>query len=183
MAVDLVPTVAQLALECLCQAASANPNPPAECCLRLPGDPVMDFSQFTDKCCEGLAYVSVGDMWAVGSSGFPNMDSDRQADGCMPTSWGSELRIGIMRCTPTIGETDLDPPTCAQYTAAALQNMVDAQTLRQAACCLFKVFPTEAQLHGLSRVIARQTAGEAQGGCIERYMMFQFEFPVYCDGC
>ncbi len=183
MAVDLVSTAAQFALTCLCQVVNANPNPPAECCMRLPGEVAMDMSVFTDMCCEGLAYVNVGDMWPVGSSGFPNQDTDRQADGCLPTSWGVELKMGIMRCAPVIGATDLDPPTCAQYTAAAAQNLVDAQSLRQAACCLFKVLSTEPQLHGLSRVITRQVAGGIQGGCIERYVTFQFEIPSYCDGC
>lgn len=183
MAVDLVPTVASLALTCLCQVVNAAANPPAECCLRLPGSPAMDFSAFTDKCCEGLAYVSMGDMWPIGSSGFPNTDTDRQADGCVPTSWGVELRMGIIRCVPTVGETDLDPPTCAQYTAAALQNMIDAQSLRQASCCFFQVLPTELQERGMGRVIGRQTASEAQGGCIERYVTIHFEIPAYCDGC
>lgn len=181
MAVDLVPASAALILACLCEAVNSAANPPAECCLRLPGDPVMDFSIYEDKCCSGLAYVAIGDMWPTGQGGFPNQDLIRQAAGCPPPSWAVEARLGVMRCKP-VG-TDTEPPTCAQYTVAAHQDWVDAQSLRRAACCAFHVLKTSPQMVGMGVVIGRMQSYAPQGGCSDRWLTVQFEVPADCDGC
>ncbi len=182
MAVDLVPTLANLLKECLCQVVNSRDNPPAECCLRLPGDVAMDSSQYTDYCCLGLAYVSVGDMW-VSADSFPEQDIVRQATSdCPPPSWGVDMKVGIQRCAPT-GDEAGNPPTCEQWTASALQDMVDAQSLRMVACCFRNVYQTVEQEVGMSLVIGRITGGSPQGGCKERTMNLQVQFPSACDGC
>jgi hypothetical protein len=62
--------VAQQLLACLCEALSTNPNPPAQCCLRV-GDVVYaDFNQYQDQCCDGLAYVRVVRIYPT--SEFPS---------------------------------------------------------------------------------------------------------------
>jgi hypothetical protein len=182
MAVDLTPTIAALLLECLCEAVNANANPPAHCCYRLPGEVAMDADMYTNLCCQGLAYVSVSDFW-VSSNSFPEQDIIRQAQArCAPPSWGVELKMGIIRCAP-VG-TDTTMPTCADFLVAHTQSLVDAQSLRQAACCFRNNFPNlDPQLDGMSVVISRQTANTPQGGCFERSMQISAQFPTACDGC
>ena len=182
MAVDLVPAAVQLVLTCLCEAVNTAPHPPAECCLRQgSGGPLMDFSATVDKCCEGLAYVGVGDMWPVGTGGFPSQDIVRQADGCSPTSWAVEVRVGILRCAP-VG-TDTEPPTCAEYTAATVQAMYDAQSIRRAVCCAFSVLKSDPQMLGMGVVIGRLQSPGPQWGCSDQWLQLQFEVPAVCDGC
>lgn len=184
MAVDLVPLIAALAKSCLCDALAVRPNPPLECCYRPPGDVILDFSMYVDKCCQGLAYIQVTDEWPSSDS-FPEQDIVRQAQSrCLPPSWGVGLSMGILRCTPIIGETENEPPTCAMYGDAFTQAASDSAALRAAACCFARNFNNlDAQLAGMSLVIGRMTGGVAQSGCSDRKMDFQFQIPSNCDGC
>lgn len=184
MAVDLVLTVAALLKQCLCDAFEANPVPPSECCYQLPGEPVMDFGVNENICCDGRAYVSVGDEW-VSVNSFPEQDIVRQANSvCAPPSWGVDLRAGILRCVPVMGPTEGSAITCDQWDAAFLQQAYDSQSLRQAACCFRNAFVNlGSQYEGMSVVIGRMAGGQPQGGCSDRYMNFQFQIPSSCDGC
>lgn len=184
MAVDLVPTVAAVLKSCLCEAFALNPAPPLFCCYRLPGEVAMDMDINRDLCCDGLAYVQVGDMW-VSSNSFPEQDIVRQAQAkCGPPSWGFDLKFGILRCVPVVGETENDFPTCAQWDAAAAQQMADSASLRQAACCFRNAFlALSGQYVGMSVVIGRMGGGSPQGGCSDRFMAAQVQIPTVCDGC
>lgn len=180
-----MPEIAAFLKQCLCDSLALHPNPPLECCLRLPGDVVMDMSLTEDFCCAGLAYVQVGDEWPSSVS-FPEQDINRQATSrCAPPSWGVDLKFGVLRCVPSHGPLGPDqPPTCEQWTSAAIQQMTDSQALRQAACCFRSGFPTSnPQLDGMSIVIGRMSGGQAQGGCSDRYMTVQVQIPSVCDGC
>jgi hypothetical protein len=132
-----------------------------------------------DLCCEGLAYVSLGDTYPSSDS-FPEQDIVRQASAhCAPPTWAQAFKVGIIRCLPT-GDQFL-PPSCDDWNTASRQNVVDAQTLRRVACCMRDyVVNTSDPFFGMSFVIERQVQGNPQGGCVERSMTLTAQFPN-CD--
>jgi|SRR5262245_23185955 len=177
MTVDLVPQVAGLMLDCLCSITSANPNPPGQCCLRVGTQVAHDADLFTDLCCEGLAYVRLGQIFPT--TNFPNPDTVHQAvSGCGIVSWGVEFEAGIIRCVP-VG-TDDQMPTCEEWTAAAGQNFYDAQALRQVGCCLGEGLATIDAMIGMSIVVGPQTQGDPLGGCVQRSVIITVQIPN-CD--
>lgn len=179
LGLDLVPLLARFLLQCLCTTANRATNPPKNCCLRVGADVPMDADLYTDLCCEGLAYVSLGDVFPSTSS-FPDQDIIRQAQArCGIASWAVSLRAGIIRCAPTGTETTM--PTCTDWTASAVQNFTDAQVLRVASCCFLAGFQNlNDQLLGMSVVINRQNQSSPNGGCLERYVTFDVQIPN-CD--
>jgi hypothetical protein len=123
--------VAQQLLACLCEALSTNPNPPAQCCLRV-GDVVYaDFNQYQDQCCDGLAYVRVVRIYPT--SEFPSQTEVWTP--CAHTSIAVELEMGVFRCEPQQLER-VDLPSCDEWTAVATQVADDSQAMMSAACCL-----------------------------------------------
>lgn len=165
-------------LNCLCVAVSGNPNPPQHCCYRVGNEVAYDAAQEADLCCEGLAYVTMGDVYPSVSS-FPDQDIIRQIDGnCIPASWGVEFRIGIIRCAP-VGDENF-PPSCADWNASFIQSAHDSQALRKAACCFRNWLSTSTQFMGMSMVIQRQTQAGPSGGCLERVQPLVVQIPN-CD--
>lgn len=174
---DPVAALHAAALNCLCTITSAMVGPPKHCAPRIGPEITYDMGQWTDYCCEGLAYLSLGDTW-VSDNSFPDQDIIRQVRGnCPPGFWAQDFKFGIIRCSPT-GKADGEPPTDADWTAAATQNLRDAQALRQVACC-FRNFVTSAtgMYVGMSVVINRQTQVTPNGGCTERYFTMTVQFP------
>ncbi len=170
--------ISTILLSCLCEAASGRANPPMHCCLRIGQEVVHDADLFTDLCCEGLAYVSLGDIFPVVAS-FPEESIVTQANQvCSFPSWAVSMRMGIIRCSP-VG-TDTAMPTCEDWTAAALQGMVDAQSLASAACCFKQAWLVLEP--GLSVVISRNSTSSPQGGCVERFITIQVQTTV-CPTC
>jgi len=169
--------LAQAALACLCAAVQERPNPPANCCFRAGLSPAGDADIYTDLCCEGLAYVMPGDSWPTAI--FPNMDITRQANApCGIVSWVQEYRVGIMRCSPT--GTDTEMPTCEDWTAAAIQSLYDAESLRRAMCCFRPTAYLIPEMDGMSIVVNRLQQGDPLGGCIERWLTVQVQLPGDC---
>lgn len=163
------------ALECLCEAVARNPNPPLNCCFRVGTQVIHDAGIFTDQCCEGIGYAMLGDLFPSSES-FPEQDIVRQANSvCAPPSWAVNIKVGIIRCIP-VG--DEEPMTCAQWDAAALQNIYDAESLIDASCC-FRNYVTTVNPHltGMSVVIDRQVQGNPLGGCIERSLSLAVQIP------
>lgn len=180
MADDLVQALATTLLTCLCDAVASQENPPTECCFRVGSEAVADMDSFQDLCCEGFAYVIMGDQW-VSINSFPEMDIVRQANArCGIGAWGIEFKIGIFRCIPTGTSTSM--PTCEDWTAAAIQNITDARSLRLAACCFKDTALDMPVMDGMSVVINRQIQGPVQGGCSERSLRIQIQVPA-CDPC
>lgn len=176
---DLVPQIAALLLDCLCAASQRAANPPAHCCYRVGSNIAQDMDQFGDLCCEGLIYVSLGDIYPSVNE-FPDQDIRRQADSrCGIVSWGVDLKMGILRCIP-VGGPDGSMPSCDEWNAAAAQNMVDAQVLRAASCCFIAGLPNLDQMTGMSVVVNRQTQLDPGGGCVERAVTFNVQIPN-CD--
>jgi hypothetical protein len=169
--------IATLLLDCLCTAVSGNANPPAHCCLRVGDQVVHDADISTDLCCEGLAYVTVGDIFPVVDS-FPEQSIVSQANQvCSFPSWAVNLRMGIVRCAPVGGNL---MPTCAEWTATTIQNLVDAQSLATAACCFKENWLILEP--GLSVTIGPNSTVPPQGGCLERFVTLIAQTTV-CPAC
>lgn len=166
-----------LLLGCLCAAVQERPGAPEHCCYRIGIEAAGDADMFTDLCCQGLAYVMPGDAWP--SDVFPNMDIVRQAQSqCDLPSWVQEFRLGIMRCAPA--GTDTTMPTCAEWNAAALQNMYDAESLERAVCCFRPQAWDLPMMDGMGIVVNRLQQGPVQGGCVERWLTVQVQLPAQC---
>jgi hypothetical protein len=165
------------ALACLCEAVSTLPNPPANCCFRVGTEAIADAGVFEDQCCQGIAYVMLGDMYPA-SDAFPIQDTTRQAaSNCPPLTWALYLKMGIIRCVP-VG--DQDPLHCNDWNAMAVQNVYDNFALARASCCLRNWVNTEStNLVGMSVVIDRITQGGIQGGCIERSLPIAVQIPNF----
>lgn len=165
------------ALSCLCAITNSMPGAPAHCAPRVGPQVAYDAGQYTDYCCEGLAYIVLGDSW-LSMDSFPEQDIIRQAVGnCPPGAWAQELRLGIVRCSPT-GSPTGEPPTDAEWTEAAIQNLYDAQALRRVSCCIYNyVHQNQGFYEGMSVVINRQIQANPQGGCVERYFTITVQFP------
>jgi hypothetical protein len=178
---DLVIDLAVAALSCLSQAVSGLPGTPANICYRVGLDVAHDLDMVNDLCCEGLAYVALGDTYPSSAS-FPDQDIIRQANAvCPPVSWAQTLKFGIVRCIPVVMDDFGTMPSCADWNTAALQNMYDSIALRRTACC-FREFISNntGLLEGMSVVIDRQTQGSPIGGCVERSMTINVQMPN-CD--
>lgn len=169
-------------LVCLCEQVAIQPNPPQHCCFRVGTEIAHDAGILQDQCCEGIAYVALGDTYPSSDS-FPEADINRQATAvCAPVTWAQVFQVGIIRCVPT-GDQFL-PPSCTEWNVAARQNVIDAQTLRRVACCMRNYITSNAgPFLGMSLVIDRQIQGTPQGGCVERTMKLTAQFPNICDGC
>lgn len=174
---DPVAPLATVLLNCLCAAVSGHPNPPLNCCLRVGIEVAHDVDLFTDLCCEGLAYARMGNVFP--STTFPEIDVQNQANSKCPwPSWAVELQAGIIRCVPTGTTTSM--PTCEEWTAAAVQDFADSQSLRQAACCFVAAVRADPVLLGMSAVVGRQEVSTPSGGCIERSFTITVQVPN-CD--
>lgn len=165
------------ALECLCNNVSAIPNPPAICCFRVGTEIIHDAGFSIDQCCEGIAYVALGDAFPSSQS-FPEQDIVRQSESqCKPPTWGLYLKVGLIRCIPVGG---IEPLDCAGWNAAALQNIYDTTALLRTSCCIRDyVIHQEARFLGMSAVIDRHVQGNPLGGCIER----SFTMPIQIPNC
>lgn len=174
MADTVIFSMATDLLACLQTALAANPDPPAEACLRA-GDQVLhdvDAGTSTDKvCCPGLAYVRIGGMFP--SSNFPEPDTEPgKGTGCFPVSWAVELVMGTVRCVPGMGT--VAGPTCADWTLAATHDANDLDAMRKALCCWGPGLPrTRLWLAQVSTV-------EMTADCIERQLPLLVSIPKCC---
>jgi hypothetical protein len=170
--------LAQALYNCLCAEIQNQTNPPGQCCFRVGVEIAHDAGILVDSCCDGIAYVSLGDTFPSSAS-FPEQDVVRQAQAsCAPVSWAQMFKAGIIRCVPTGDENA--PPTCGEWTEAFYQNVQDGLTLRRVQCCFRNFVRTSELFSGMSVVMERQIQGTPQGGCIERYFTIAVQFPN-CD--
>jgi len=166
-------------LACLCEQSSLAANPPAICCFRIGTEVVHDAGINTDQCCEGIAYVMLGDTWPSSGS-FPEQDIVRQADAkCGPPTWAQSFKLGLIRCAPVGG---LNAIACNDWNESAVQNVIDSSTLRNTACC-FRDFivANNSKFLGMSVVIERQIQGNPLGGCVERSLTLVAQIPNECE--
>lgn len=171
----LILPLANALLTCLQTTAGANPDPPAEFCLRA-GGPVIhdvDAQGSLDKvCCPGLGYVRLGRVYP--SSDFP--DPDPRSDRCLSLTRSLELFAGIVRCIPGMGTPE--GPDCADWTAAAAHDADDIDALWRAICCWIDT-DTFRRIKG-RRFSIVGTDVVSEGDCIERFMTVLVEIPRCC---
>jgi hypothetical protein len=173
---DLASTIAAALLSCVSTEVAKISTPPQHVRYAVGTEVVWDVSTTQDLCCEGLAYVFLGQTyWSVDT--FPEIDQIRQRSGsCPPPAWAQKFQIGIVRCAPT---GDLSAIISdAQWNAAAALNMEDAAALRRIACCIREwVDAQTGDLLGMSLYVDQQNQVTPQGGCLERHMEITTQFP------
>jgi len=175
MADTIILPLANALLTCLEAAAEANPDPPANFCLRAGGPVIHDVdaqSSADTVCCPGLGYVKVGRLYP--STSFP--DPDPRSDKCLSLTRGLTLTAGIVRCIPGIGT--LEGPSCADWTAAATHDADDIDALWSAVCC-WKETTVFNSIRG-RRFSIVDTDVIAEGDCIERFITLVVEIPRCC---
>lgn len=163
------------ALSCLCVQVNLIPNPPSHCCFRIGQEVIHDAGVHEDECCEGVAYVLLGDLYPSAVS-FPEQDIVRQANAnCAPPTWALHIKLGIIRCIPVGG---MDPLSCEGWNSAAIQNVYDATALLKTSCCIRNyVIRQSGAMLGMSVVIDRQEQGNPLGGCVERSLSIALQIP------
>jgi hypothetical protein len=175
MADTIVIPLANALLTCLQTQVSANPNPVAEYCLRTGPTVIHDVDGNTglDKvCCPGLGYVRVGRVYP--STDFP--EPDPRNDKCMSLARSLELTVGVVRCVPGMGTPE--GPTCAEWTATAINDANDLDALFRAVCCW--VAGTEFKKVRGRRYAIQESIVDQSADCIERSMQILVELPKCC---
>lgn len=175
MADTLIIPLANTLLTCLETTAGANPDPPANFCLRA-GTLVVhdvDAQASSDKvCCPGLGYVRVGRTYP--STTFP--DPDTRSDKCLTLSRALELFVGVVRCVPGMGTPE--GPTCEDWTAAAVHDANDIDALWRTVCCWVDTVTFKTMRGRRFSILGTEQVQE--GDCIERFMTILVELPKCC---
>lgn len=184
LGVDLALQAASFVKACLCSAVALLESPPTHCRFQVGTEGFAGIDLVADECCEGVAYVAMGDMYPSWDN-FPDAEIVRQADDrCSLKAWAVDFKLGIIRCGP-LG-TDYSSPSDTEWNTKALLNIADAQALRRATCCIrsgiSSITGYEPQFDGMSVVIGRQTTPTPQGGCMERNVMVTVQFMA-CEVC
>jgi hypothetical protein len=172
---------AQQALMCLQSSYPVSGYAPGQYCVRVGLSVTYDVDMTLDLCCEGLGYVALGDTYPSSDS-FPEADIIRQARAvCPPVAWAQQLKVGIIRCIPTVTDDFGAMPSCEDWGLAFRQNVADIVALRRMSCCLRTWLTGQTGLLlGMSLVIERQIQGSPQGGCVERSVTMSLQQPN-CD--
>lgn len=141
----------ELMLDCVCQTLEANGRATCCCCV-YPGQEVpWDYcgkDTYTTQTtegetiripCEGMAYVNVKRIYP--SKSFPW--EDQEADPCKAYTQVADVRVGVLRCAPTISDNGNLPP-CEDLTSAAAGLLVDQAIVTTAIrCCYLKELPCD----------------------------------------
>jgi hypothetical protein len=167
--------LANALLTCLENTAGANPDPPAQFCLRAGTLVIHDIdaqASADTTCCPGLGYVRIGRVYM--STTFP--EPDPRSDRCLSLARVVELTAGIVRCVPGMGTPE--GPDCTDWTSAATHDADDIQALFDAVCCWvgtdeFKVIRSRPFSIIESNVIQ-------EGDCIERFLTILVQIPRCC---
>ena len=138
-------------LTCLEQAVADITSPPRYSSLRSGAAIALDLSQTQNECCDGLAWVRLGDEFP----GFPTQDEN--PNPCDLGVWSVELEMGVARCAP-VGDIQ-DTPTFDEHYALARLLAEDSAAMRRALCCF------KPQLLGQMQV-GRFTKFGPEGGCV-----------------
>lgn len=140
-------------LICLNTAALDISSPPQNSSLRSGAAIALDISQNQNECCDGLAWVRIGDEFP--SVVFP--EQDLTAANCGYGVWVVELEMGIARCAP-VGDIN-NTPTYEEHYALAQLLEEDAAAMRRAYCC----FTTDRLT---VQALGRLAKFGPEGGCV-----------------
>jgi hypothetical protein len=165
--------LANALLDCLETTATANPDPPAEFCLRVGTLVIHDVdaqSSLDKTCCPGLGYVRLGRNYPS-SADFPAPDP--RSDKCLSLARVQEFFVGIVRCIPGMGSPE--GPTCEDWTAAAIHDADDTQAIWDAVCCWASTDEFKALRSRPFSIVGTDVVQE--GDCIERFMTVLVQIP------
>lgn len=177
---DQVQEIANQLLSCLNTAVNSKANPPANICLRIGDDIAADADLYSNLCCEGLAYVSMGEVYPADDLFSRQQTATRAtARACPFPAWAVVMRLGILRCAPAGTTTTM--PSCNDWNSAAAQMFLDSASIREAACC-FRSYWFGTGDPGMDVLIDRQFTNSPQGGCVERFgtVIAQFTNCLAC---
>jgi len=172
----LIP-LANVLLDCLETAATANPDPPANFCLRAGGPVIHDVdaaASLDTVCCPGLGYVRLGRNYPS-SAEFPAPDP--RSDKCLSLARVQEFFVGIVRCVPGLGTPE--GPSCADWTAAAVHDADDIQAIWAAVCCWTDTTEFKRMRSRPFSIVGTEVVQE--GDCIERFMTILVQIPRCCN--
>lgn len=170
MAETLVQPVMDALLTCFCAQLAANPNPPAQCCLRWGNSADALFGTLEDECCQGLAYVRLASVYPTGNA-FPSPETDSPVNGCGVQAWAVQLEMGVFRCA-SVGTVET-VPTCAEWTSLSTQMVLDVQAMRLAICCLQDLLDFDTG----SMAVGAATPGPTDGACASISQSIQILLP------
>lgn len=168
--------LANALLTCLETTATANPDPPAEFCLRAGTLVIHDANaqNSSDKvCCPGLGYVRIGAVYPS-SVEFPAPDP--LSDKCLSLARALELTVGIVRCVPGMGTPE--GPDCVDWTSAATHDADDIQALFDAVCCWVETTEFKRTRGRPFSIVRSDVVQEAD--CIERFLTILVQIPKCC---
>lgn len=163
---QIILPLANALLDCLETTAGANPDPPANFCLRAGTLVIHDVdaqASVDTTCCPGLGYVRIGRVFPS-SVDFPAPDP--RSEKCLSLARALELTMGIVRCVPGMGTPE--GPDCTDWTSAATHDANDIQALFDAVCCWTgtDAFKT---IRGRPFSIVESNVVQS-GDCIERFL-------------
>jgi hypothetical protein len=168
--------LANALLDCLETAATANPDPPAQFCLRAGPSVIhdIDAASSTDTtCCPGLGYVRIGRTFPS-SAEFPAPDP--RSEKCLTRARAVELTAGIIRCVPGLGTPE--GPSCEDWTATAVHDADDNQALWDAVCCWVDTAEFNRMKARPFAIVGTDIV--AEGDCIERFITVIVQIPKCC---
>lgn len=127
---------------------------PANITLRTGDQADLLLSTTRDECCEGIGWVRVVTWYPT--LNFPEQQTVFQR--CAVLMWAVVLEMGVARCAPVAGVSDL--PSTAQWAEAAGRVNLDSAAMMKAVCC-FRDIDTDRMW-----VPAPWQPIRTEGGCI-----------------
>lgn len=168
---------AEILLDCVRQYYVTDhenlPDIPVKNFCLIPGTEIAeDIDPLTgvDLCCEGLAWVRIGDTFP--SSNFP--EPDPLTFACLPVGWAQRYEVGLLGCYPST-EGILSCTTKEEY---ALQDAARLRALKEVFCCFaehprMKKPKRNWQIEGI-------TVQGPRGGCVSRVASIIVQLPRCC---
>ena len=142
---------AQALLGFLAQALMDHSDPAMHIEIRSGSEVVFDLSQNEDLCCEGLAWVRMGNA----TPGFPGTDATVRH--CVIPVWSLQLEMGIVRCAPVGSDTEI--VTASEHATVAALLAEDFMAMRRALCLWHAA-------HGYDYTLGPWTPVGPAGGCV-----------------
>lgn len=163
-------------LACFTDQLAELASPPKYIQLRVGQETGPLIGPNTDECCAGLAWVRISGI-------VPSWDNFPAADNtwlpCGPLAYAVALEMGVAFCMPwsTTDETidNQDPPSTADWAAAANMQMVHQTLMRRTAKCCWR--PTQ------RRAVGEWSPLPVEGGCTGGKLLVTVSVPAPCADC
>lgn len=176
---QMVMPLAINARTCLVTEVGKLANPPARVQIRPGASFAAMVDANKDECCDGIAYVRVGQRVPTGGN-WPTPLTDvggPSASRGRASYYAVSLELGVYRCIPTksdVPDSNDDFPTEAQWLQAAQDQADDGAALLRVVCCLQDIYGTDSVIAGAL------TPLENQANCSGIIVNVQLRAPA-CD--